>query len=203
LKLPIRFLAGIGGLVSGALTASVPALSFFFAGVVFAGMLTPSIWIWKHRFRQTVFSRSTGIAAFLGICLAAPFLCYLLFAAVAWLSPSSPKPIIVPLVTPGPSLQFVTGLAFAWVGWSSLLAVALRIITGRWDSRFVAQLLLAGIGVLALTFATDYFMHGTDKAFNDVLYLSGQSVSGFLVGVSLERQTPRLSGVLPARASSP
>ena len=190
MKMPIKLWAGLAGLASGFLTAFIDILSFVFAGLVFAVLLTPLIWIWKRRFAQGTSSPWVGIGAFLLICLAAPWLCYFLVISTSWLPSGSSEVVITPLVTPGPSLTFVMGVVLAWGGWTISLAASLKFITGKWDSRFAFQLLVSGIGVLALAFGANYLTQSRHEVFNPTLYLAGQTVSGFLLGASLERQTP-------------
>jgi hypothetical protein len=204
MKMSIKLWAGLGGLASGVLTTFIEVLSFAFAGLVFAVLLAPVIWIWKRRFGQDTSSPWIGLGAFLLICLATPWVCLLLYAAVDRLmGPYRLSSIVVtPLVTPGPSLTFVAGMVLAFGGWTISLAASLKFITGKWDRRFVFQLLVAGVGVLSLAFGLDYISLSRHQVFDHTLYLCGQSVSGFLLGASLERQTPSIREVVSAPATT-
>ncbi len=188
-------------MVSGILTTCIDVFSFVFAGLVFAALLTPSIWIWKRRIGSSAHSLLVRLASFLLIALAAPLFCFLLVSLVDWLAYRPTKVVITPLVTPGPSLSFILGVALAWCGWVFSLAASIKIITGKWDRRFVFQLLFSGVGVLALAFGYAHVANYKDQIFVHTLYLAGQTVSGFLFGASLERLSPSTVVVDPSPAT--
>jgi hypothetical protein len=195
MKIPTKWWGGLGGLVSGVLMTFINLFSFAFAGLPFVILLTPLVLIWKRRSAERTSFPWGGISVLLLICLAAPWLSLLLVGLASWL-PSYRA------YKDGPSLPYVLGLFLAFEGWTVSLATSLKFITGKWDRQFAFHLLVSGMGVFVLALALDYLSQSRHDVFDRTLFLAGQSVSGFLLGASLERQHPGTMEIARAPATT-
>jgi hypothetical protein len=164
----------LGGLVSGALVASLSDRIFFpYAGVLFALVVGVPVWLWGRHFLPRPTPPLRGIVAFLLVGVVAPFCGLASVIAVDWAM--SPKPSTL--------LILATSLLPTAL-WATCVAASIKLVSGSWDWQFVWQMIIGGSCVWALT--TQGNQLGVSPA---VLFLTGGLlVTGFLLGASLDRQ---------------
>lgn len=187
MKHRMAFSMGLMGLVSGALTVPFN-LFFLLVPLLFAACIAIPIFFWKGPIVRPILWR--GLASFLLVALVGPC------AAILGVALAGNLANVVGfgeynIFTSQYVLEFLAVMAAPALIWAICLYGAVQILTGSRDKRLIPAIALGTEMVSLAAVVLEYFGQkhiGRGVVFLDVWVIGELLVSGFLLGMSLDRR---------------